>query len=382
MNLYEMGMPKRIISGEGSENKIKEILIDEKVNNILLLIDSGVYGTGITKNIEESLKEFNIHLLTELPLEAEYKEVLQIYEEVKDKNIEFIIAIGGGSTLDLAKIVSVLFTNESYRNNMLDPKLIVKAGLPKLFVPTSAGTGAEVTQNAIVVVPEDELKVGIVSRFLIPEFVILEPKLTLGLPSSITASTGLDALCHSIECYISKKKNPFSDMFALKSIGLISENLINVYKDGSDIKGRENMLLAALYGGFSIGSSSTVAIHALSYPLGGKYRIPHGVSNAILLPHIIEYNMSCCIEEYNDIANAMGLGNSSNSKEEKAQLVVDEMFRYIDILNIPKSLKEYNITDTDLDGLVDAASKVTRLLNNNPKEMTKEDIKQIYINLM
>jgi alcohol dehydrogenase class IV len=377
-----MGLPRRVIAGEGSTSEILNIIKESELNNILLLADGGAYKAGSIAKIEEMLSGFNVTLINDAPPEPEYKQVLEIYNRMKDDNIELIVAVGGGSIMDTAKILSVLSTNPDYAEDLLNPDLIRNRGLLTIFVPTSAGTGSEATQNSIVVVPEEELKVGLVNSNFIPDYVILDAEMTLKLPPSVTAATGVDAFCHAIECFISKKSNPFSDMYALKAINLISKNLRKAYTDGTDISARENMLLAAFYGGLCIASSSTVAVHALSYPLGGKYRVPHGVSNAILLPFIMEYNADHVLDRFKDVAIAMELDIENKSDEEIGDLVVEEIFNLTKDLNIPNNLKDYGITLEDLDGLVEAAAGVTRLLDNNPKIMSKEDIRNIYMRLM
>jgi alcohol dehydrogenase class IV len=381
-NIYEMGLPRRVISGVGSSSRISEIIKDSGLNNILLLVDGGAYKSGATAKIEEAISQYNVTMINDTPPEPEYKQVLAVYERMKDKEIELIVAIGGGSVMDTAKILSVLSTNSDYAKDLLDASLIKNRGLLTIFVPTSAGTGSEATQNSIVVVPEKELKVGIVNPNFIPDYVVLDAELTIKLPPAVTAATGVDAFCHAIECLISKKSNPFSNMYALEAIKIISENVRTAYENGENIKARENMLLAAFYGGLCIASSSTVAVHALSYPLGGKYRIPHGVSNAILLPHVMEFNADHALEKFKQVAVSMNIDTDDKNDEEISKEVTDAIYKMIDDLKIPNNLKEYGIGEKDLEVLVEGAANVTRLLDNNPKPMTKEDIRKIYLKLI
>jgi len=233
-----------------------------------------------------------------------------------------------------------------------------------------------------VLVPEDELKVGIVSPKLMPDCIILDPKMTLGLPPAITASTGMDALCHAIECYTSKKGNPFSELLALKAITLLSRSIRTAFTNGSDIDARHDMLLGALYGGMCIATSSTTAVHALAYPLGGKYRMPHGVSNAILLPYVMRFNSVGNADKFRDMALAMGLDVTHLSAEDAATAMIEELFTLNRDLEIPADLKRWHISAADLDTLVEGAAKVTRLLDNNPRPMSKDDIRAIYTQLI
>jgi len=293
-----------------------------------------------------------------------------------------VIGIGGGSAMDVAKIVAVMLTNDIELTELLKAAKLSNKGIPTLLIPTTAGTGAEVTPNAIVLVPEQELKIGIVSEKMMADRVILDPLMTVNLPPAITASTGMDALAHAIECYISHKANPFSDSFALKAIQLIYRSLRKAYHDGYDLEARHDMLLGATFGGICIATSSTTAVHALAYPLGGKYRIAHGLSNAILLPHVMKFNLDCCEEKFRDIAVAMGVDVAGLSAKIAAERMIDNLYALIEDLNIQCNLREKGITDNDVDQMVEAALKVTRLLANNPKPMTAADIRQIYQKLL
>jgi alcohol dehydrogenase class IV len=231
-------------------------------------------------------------------------------------------------------------------------------------------------------VPEDELKVGIVSPKLLPDGVILDPGLTIGLPPSITASTGMDALCHAIECYTSKKGNPFSEMLALKAVSLISRAIRRAFSAGTDLEARHDMLLGATYGGMCIATSSTTAVHALSYPLGGRYRIAHGISNAILLPFVMRFNAVGNEEKFHAIALAMGLDVGALPVPRAATVAIDTLFALNRDLGIPANLQQWNITSSDLETLIEGAAKVTRLLENNPRPMSKADIREIYEQLI
>lgn len=381
-NIYQMGLPRRVIGGAGSISQLSALAKDSGAKNIVILTDKGVYGTGITAKAEKILSDYNTKIVKDVPPEPEYNQVLNIYNKVKNDNFDMIVAIGGGSVMDTAKILAVLFTNPAYAEDILNPSLIKNRGIATVFIPTTAGTGSEATPNSIVVVPEKELKVGIVNSNFIPDYVILDAEMTLKLPQSVTASTGVDAFCHAIECFISKKANPFSDMYALKAISLISKSIRNAYNNGEDISAREDMLLAAFYGGMCIASSSTVAVHALSYPLGGKYRIPHGISNAILLPYVMEYNADYVEDKFKDVALAMGIDIKNKNCNEISKEVINEIFKMTEDIKIPRDLKKYGITKDDLENLVEGASGVTRLLDNNPKPMTKDDIRNIYLKIV
>jgi alcohol dehydrogenase class IV len=382
--IYSLLNVGRIIAGPGSLSTIQEIPATYGAQKVLIITDQGVWNAGLIekpKNILESAG-FRVAVIHDTPPEPTVGQVTKLFRQAKNLGGEMIIGIGGGSAMDVAKLVSVLLTNDVSLEQLLGKAEIAVRGIPTLMVPTTAGTGSEVTQNAIVLVPEEQVKIGIVNSKLVPDCVILDPILTLSLPPAITATTGLDALAHAIECYTSKKANPFSDTFALKAISLISNNLRRAYRNGQDIEARHGMLLGAMFGGICIATSSTTAVHALAYPLGGKYRMSHGLSNAVLLPHIMQFNLDAAEDRFQDIAVAMGLDVARLTTRQAAEKMIENLYALNKDLNIPSGIAAQGLTEADLDGLVEAASKVTRLLENNPKPLAKSDMRAIYRRLL
>lgn len=380
---YSISMPSKVYSGINSVEMIEDVIKNKDLKRAVLLTDQGVFNTGIVEKVLKVLQkvDIEIRLVTDVPPEPEKNQVLTIFNRLSDFEPDSVIAVGGGSVMDTAKLIAIMVKNKSYRSNILDGSLITEDGITTIMIPTSAGTGSEATPNSIVVVPEEALKVGIVTDKFMPDYVILDPQMTKSLPPHITAATGLDAFCHCIECFMSKKANPISDVYALKGIELISKYIRRAYKDGNDMVARESMLLAAFYGGMSIASSSTVAIHALSYPLGGKYRIAHGISNAMLLPYIMEFNMDAIYDRLLLVAERMGISTTGLSKEVVGRKVIDEIHNLVEELNIDTDLTRYGVKKEDINILIDGAAKVTRLLDNNPKEMSRDDMRAIYLQL-
>ena len=374
----------RLVGGQGSIVGIKDIVADRGTKKALIVTDKGVAGAGLVaapKALFETAGA-TVAVIDSTPPEPDVNQVDAIVAEARQHAPDLIVGLGGGSAMDVAKIVAVLLTNNVSLRELVNKAPIVRRGVPTLMIPTTAGTGSETTPNSIVLVPEDELKVGIVSPKLMADYVILDPELTVGLPQAITASTGMDALCHAIECYTSKKGNPFSELLALKAIRLISRSIRRAFTDGKNLDARHDMLLGAMYGGMCIATSSTTGVHALSYPLGGKYRIAHGISNAILLPFVMRFNAMGNEDQFRDIGLAMGLDVARLAPAQAADAVVEALFELNRDLQIPGDLKRWNITDADLDFLVDGAAKVTRLLDNNPRPMSKADIRGIYEQLI
>ncbi|SDE89168.1 iron-containing alcohol dehydrogenase [Sporomusa acidovorans] len=384
-SFYSLLNIRKIVAGAGSIAQIADVVADYEAKNVVIITDLGVWNSGLVEKPKALLAAagINVHVINDTPPEPSVDQVNGICQAAKAFDCQLIIGIGGGSSIDTAKIVSVLFTNDIVLRELVKGKAQIKRrGIPTLMIPTTAGTGAEATPNAIVLVPEEELKVGIVSDKMVSDSVILDPEMTVNLPKQITANTGMDALCHAIECYISKKANPLSDTFALKAITLISRSIRTAYKDGGNLAAREDMLLGAMFGGISIATASTTAVHALSYPLGGKYHIPHGLSNAILLADVMKFNLDVCEDKFRDIAMAMGIEVTGCTTREAAEKMIDNLYSMIKDLEIKCDLRAKGINEEALDDMIEAAAKVTRLLNNNPKIVTKDDMREIYKKLL
>lgn len=385
MSAYSLLSAGRTFGGAGSIDQIKDFAADLGATRALIISDQGVARAGLLAQPKALLEAAGVAVtvIDSTPPEPDVGQVEAIFSAAGKEPFDLVVGIGGGSAMDVAKIVAVLLNSDVALRDLLRGKAtIAKRGVPTLMIPTTAGTGSEATPNSIVLVPEDELKVGIVSAKLIPDGVILDPQMTVGLPPAITASTGMDALTHAIECYMSKKGSPFSELFALKAIALIARSIRRAYTQGGDLDARHDMLLGAYYGGMCIATSSTTAVHALAYPLGGKYRIAHGVSNAILLPYVMRFNSVGNEEKFRDVALAMGLDVGGKSPAAATEAVIDALFALNRDLSIPADLKQWNITVADLETLVDGAAKVTRLLDNNPRPMSRTDIAAIYRQLV
>lgn len=381
---YTLSVPQSVISGPGCIHQIADLVKAEGKKNIALFADMGALKSGSIDSVIKELKAAmdTVTLVTNVPPEPEDRQIREIFNQVKDCGAEAIVAIGGGSVMDTTKIIAAMLTNPDYYEDLTDKEKIVNRGAPLFVAPTSAGTGSEATPNAIVLIPEKKLKVGVVHPYFLPYKALLDPELTRSLPQSVTAATGLDAFCHCIETYISRKTNPFARLFGLKGIELVCKYLRRAYADGNDMEAREGMLLAAFYGGVAITASSTVAVHALSYPLGGSYRIPHGISNAILLPFVMRYNMDAIEDCIPELSVAMGISAEGLTVRELGEKMVDEIFALCRDVKIPDSLKSFGVPEEDLEFLTVSASEVHRLLDQNPKTMSLDDIRGVYQQLL
>ena len=380
---YSLKMPHAVFGGENSMENIADIIKKLDARKVAMFTDKGLRKLGLFDLPEAVVKSTGVgyYVLDDLPAEPSYMAVQAVVDEFKASGADLIVACGGGSVMDAAKLASVLVTDEYGVKELLDNPGMAKKCVPIVLIPTTAGTGAEVTPNAIVGVPERELKIGIVNENMIADYVILDARLIKNLPRKIAASTGVDALAHCVECFTGNKANPFSDMYALEGCDLILNNLEAACDDPEAMEAKNKMQIAAYYGGLAITASGTTAVHALSYPLGGKYHIAHGVSNAMLLAPVMRFNAEDpVVKERLAVIydRSCHEAEKRSSVEEKADWVIARMEAIIRHLDIPTSLTEFNVPAEDLESLVDAGMQVTRLLSNNMRKVTPEDARAIY----
>ena len=384
---YSLKLPHAVYGGENAMEQITDILKTNAAKKVAIFTDKGIEKAGLFALPEAAVKASgaSYYVLDDLPAEPSYEAVQKLIDEFKRSGADFIVACGGGSVMDAAKLASVLVTDDYGVKELLDTPGIAKKCVPIILIPTTAGTGAEVTPNAIVAVPERELKVGIVNENMIADYVILDARMIKNLPRPIAAATGVDALAHCIECFTGNKANPFSDIYALEGLDLILNNIQKACDDPEAMKEKNRMQIAAYYGGLAITASGTTAVHALSYPLGGKYHIAHGVSNAILLAPVMRFNSEdpevkkrlalaydrCCHEEKN-----------CETVEEKCVWMIRRIEEIVEQLDIPKSLKSFGVPKEDLEGLVQAGMQVQRLLTNNRRLVTEADARALYLEIM
>ncbi len=382
MKNFSFSGPRHVFFGRGEVSALPKILKNiegpAEGGAVLVLTDEGFGKSGIPARLAGEIESagFRTIFTDTVPREPYTGDIDRLAEELRESSVACIVGVGGGSVIDSAKFLSVLLKRGGRTPDLVD-KGVPGAGLPCVMVPTTAGTGAESTPNAIVAVREKQLKIGVVSPFFMPDHVVLDPELTVGLPPELTASTGVDALCHVLECYTSKKANPHSDTVALAGIKLIDGAIRRAYADGSDIGARADMLLGSFYGGLSIAASGTTAVHALSYPLGGKYRIPHGTANAILLVPVMDFNRDAAAEKLARVAETIGLPPRKNAGEAAAAVVV-RLREMMSALKIPSRLSDLGIQADAIPELAASAFGVKRLLDNNPKEMSLKDIEDLY----
>lgn len=381
---YQIKIPSCVYAGIGSIEDVKTILEQESSKKALVFTDKGVAGAGLLDQLLSVLKNSGVEhrVFDELKPEPAYTDVEQVVEQMNQEQGDIIIAIGGGSVMDAAKLCSLLKGSSYSVKDLLTDPLLASKQLKTVMIPTTCGTGSEATCNAIVAIPEEQSKKGIVNAEMIPDYVILDAQMIAGLPASIVAATGVDALAHVVECYTSKKATPLSDTYAVAGARLIFQNIEEAYNDPTNMEAKNNLLLGAFYGGAAITGSGTTAVHALSYPLGGKYHIPHGVSNAILFAHVMAFNKDACADRLAVLCDAVYPEQVALDEEQKADYMIERIASIVKNTKIPVDLNTFGVKMEDLDFLVEAGSRQQRLLVNNRKELSLEDIRSIYLKVL
>jgi alcohol dehydrogenase len=380
---FDFAMPGQTVLSPGAVESLAERLIERGLFRVAVLMDSGIEKSGIGGNVVSALARMGITVdaISDLPREPEVTDVDSVLARVRASKPEGVVAIGGGSVLDVGKLCAVLAAAELSVLDLLDGTPVPAHTTPTVLIPTTAGTGSEATRNAIIAIPSRNTKGAVTHRNLLPDLVILDPVLTATLPAGLTATTGADALCHAMECFLSRKANAMSDILALEAMKRIAESIRRAVSDGDDLDARTDMLFASYLAGQCITLSGTNAVHAMSYPLGISFHIPHGESNAILLPYIMEYNAPSMPEKARYAAECFGY-DGTRSGDSPADYLIAELHQLIDDLDISRSLVSYGVSSGDIPSLVESAFSNRRLMDNNPVALDRQQIGGIYRRLV
>jgi alcohol dehydrogenase len=370
-----------IVSEPGAALRLGQLVAERfpGVKRVLIVTDPGFLRTGLVETPRVSLEHQGMQVVTYSDVMADPPEaVVEAAAEFARKHgSELVIGLGGGSSMDVAKLVAVLAGSEQPLAEMYGIGKVSGKRLPLVQIPTTAGTGSEVTNIAIVTTGETT-KMGVVSPQLYADLALLDANLTLGLPPIVTAATGIDAMVHAIEAYTSRhKKNPLSDMLARQALSLLSANLVKACENGHDLDARQAMLLGACLAGQAFSNAPVAAVHALAYPIGGIFHVAHGLSNSLVLPHVLRFNLPAATSHYAELAGIV-VPHASGSEEARALALIVAMQQIAKITGVETTLQQVGITESDLDRLADDAMLQTRLLGNNPRELTRDDARAIY----
>ncbi|WP_423933421.1 iron-containing alcohol dehydrogenase [Comamonas sp. 23] len=352
-------------------------------HKLLFVSDQNISGIAGVQALLAQLRRAaaEVQVIDDVPPEPSDADVERILQERDLRGVDFVVGVGGGSVLDVAKLLSALAHAESPSLAELLAGTKVTQRVKALMVPTTAGTGSEATPNAILAIPARETKQGIISPVLLPDYVALAPELTVTMPHKIAASTGVDALCHLIECFTASIANPVADNYAMIGMKKLFENIELSVAEPDNLEAKLNMLWASYYGGACIAHAGTHLVHAMSYPLGGKYHIPHGVANAILLAPCFEWLRPLCVAKLARAYELVPGANMALDDEGKSHALVAYFADLVQRLRLPASLQELGIGRDHLPDLVKAALDVQRLIKNVPGAVTGADIEKVYLKL-
>lgn len=370
----------RIIMGPGALNKLAEEVSTLKAKKVLIVTDKGVAAAGIIEQATAVLVKAQIAyaVFDEVQADPRYEIAQDCTSMINREKVDLVIGIGGGSAIDIAKTAAVMATNKGALNEFFGIDLIPQSGLDTIIIPTTAGTGSEVTPIVILSDEKEKLKKGIVSPHLFPKVAILDPVLTRGLPPQVTAATGMDSLIHAVEAFTSQNAYWMTDMLAREAIRLIVGNIRTAFANGSDLDARSRMLEGSLIAGMAFANAGVTAVHAFAYPIGAEFHIPHGVANSIMLAPVMEFNMLGNLKKFAELAELLGENTHGMNLREKALTAVNAIRLLSEDLEIPKQLGRFGVKETDIPMLAEGVMKVTRLLANNPRMLTKEDAERIY----
>ncbi|MBD8521727.1 iron-containing alcohol dehydrogenase [Lysinibacillus fusiformis] len=368
-------------TGWGCLNQLLPEVERFKATNILIVTDPFLKELGLADKVQQPLlsKGYATTIYTDIAPEPPLAIGEKLVDFTRKHQFDLVIGLGGGSALDLAKLAAVLAVHDGKVAdylNLTGIKALEQKGLPKILIPTTSGTGSEVTN--ISVLSLDTTKDVVTHDYLLADSAIVDPELTISLPPKVTAATGVDALTHAIEAYVSVNANEVTDALALQAIRLISGSIRTAVLEGENKQARSDMSYGSYLAGLAFFNAGVAGVHALAYPLGGQFHIAHGDSNAVLLPYVMGYIRQSCEKRMKDILDAMGVSSAYLSQEEASYKCVDVLQQLVQDVNIPSTLKGFNIPEEALEQLTDDATKQTRILARSPMLLEREDINAIY----
>jgi alcohol dehydrogenase len=374
INIY---FPRKLVIGKGSIEKLPGEIMALHCKKVFIITIKPLMQVvnAMVKKLESEgiMVQVNANILQE----PSFKDVEEVMKQAAPFNPDLVAGIGGGSVLDVAKLVAALLDNEQGLRDITGIGLLKQRRKHLVCAPATSGTGSEASPNSILVDETDNQKKGIISPFLVPDVVYVDPLLTLSVPAAVTAATGIDALTHCIEAYTNKFAHPFIDMYALEGIKLIASNIVKAVNNGNDEEARTEVATGSLLGGICLGPVNTAAVHALAYPLGSMFHLAHGLSNALLLPYVMEFNLPASPCRYANVAIALGCSTEPNDVATARQGIA--MVRtLIKECGLPAGLGEAGISRESIPQMAKEAMKITRLLKNNPRAITEQDAIEIY----
>ena len=382
LNLRKFVMPE-VVFGKGARKLAGQYAEKFSLKKVLLVTDKGIIENGWVEDVVKSLDELGIEyiLFTELTPNPKDFEVMLGAESFKNNRCDGIIAIGGGSPMDLAKGVGIISTNGGMIVDYKGVDMITKAIPPMIFIPTTAGTSADVSQFGIISDTKKKIKVAIVSKNIIPDVALIDYETTLTMDNYLTACTGIDAFTHAIEAYVSKASSPLTDIHAMEAINIIYNYLPLIIKEPDNLQYREKLMFASMEAGFAFSNAILGEVHAMAHSLGGLLDLPHGECNGILLNHVVDFNYSSTPDKFNKISEIIGIKMHNYNSQEKKLILFDKLQELKESIGIIKSLKELGVRESDIPLLAHNALNDACIITN-PREAAKEDIEKIFYKAM
>jgi len=382
LKMYQITLPQMTYFGVGALNNIGDEASKLGAKRALIVTDPTVYKSGLVNPVRDQLASvgLSVEVFSESEPEPTLPKLNVAAKALSKGGFDLLVGVGGGSSMDTAKGLSILLVHGGEGQDYLGVGKVPGSGITLFTTPTTAGTGSEVTNIAIFGDPDRGLKLGIVSPYILAQVAFVDPTLTYGCPPGVTAAAGIDALVHAIESYTSIRSNTFTDAVALEAMRLIVGSLRTVVNNGSDEEARNHMSEGAFLAGIAFGNAGVAAVHALAYPLGARFHTSHGVANGLLLPYVMECNLLANVPKYAVVAQMLGVKTERLSLREEAERGVKAVKALVEGIGIPLHLRDLGVPEEVLEGMAVATMDVTRLLANNPKKLTLDDVRGIWRN--
>ncbi|GAB6179832.1 iron-containing alcohol dehydrogenase [Desulfotomaculum defluvii] len=375
---FNFKLPTEIEFGVGSLQKLSERITAFQASKVMVVTDPGIAKAGILEKITKVLEQaqLNYVVFDQVESDPSTKTIAGISDLAKQEGVDLLVAVGGGSSIDAAKGTRVLLANGRKLLDYAGLNKVKNKGIPLIAIPTTAGTGSEVTIFAVLSELDQDLKFTIGSPYLAPDLALLDPELTLLLPPTMTAATGLDALTHAIEAFTSLANQPICDVLALEAIRIIYKYLPQATTNGSNLEARTEMLKAQLLAGAAFNNTNLGLSHAIASPLGGHFHIPHGVANAIMLSYVMKFNVPAAPEKYARVAEAMGVILCGKDIYEDAYEAPKAVAKLVELCGLPSKLRDAGATEEKLDDVARDALK-SGMLKFNVRKASEKQIREI-----
>jgi alcohol dehydrogenase class IV len=372
--------PNKVLFGPNTIRSVGNEVLQLGGKKVLIITDPGVVKANLVQPIKASCEAAGVSyvIYDQVKPEPPVRCVEEAAELFRREKCDLVVGLGGGSSLDVAKAVSLKVTNEMNVLEMCGMDLVKKRGVPKILIPTTSGTGSEITRVSVLTDEKQNAKTVIKSLYTLADVAIVDPLLTLTVPPKVTADTGMDALVHAIETYVATSATPFSDILAERAIEWVAQYLPIAWAKGSNLEARYYMSLAATVAGMAFASGGLGAVHALAYPVGTEFHLPHGRSNAIMLPHVMKYNLSGNPEKFATIAALMGEDVEGLSAMEAAELSVEAVEDLLSTVQIPFHLRDYGIPEGAIPKLIEGGMRFARLFIPNPRDLNEADVRSVF----